>query len=157
MTLEFSLRRRAMQSRCLAALWLIVAISILAVAFFSIPHISNKVFLSVSTFQHASGGSPISPLDGYSFYCAIGIIIMGLFAILYACFLLGRNAFFELELAARSNGLADALCISNGKVETFEKAAAILIPKGRFLDGPELFSRKDRESLIEIMKLLRNG
>ena len=156
MTLEFSLRRRARQSRLFSALWLGVAISILTGAFFSIPSIANKVFLSVSIFQRASDGSPAPPLESYSFYFAIGIIILGLIAILYACFLLGRNAFFELELAARSNGLADALCISNGAIETFEKAAALLIPKGRFLDGPELFSRKDKESLIEIVKLLRN-
>jgi hypothetical protein len=157
MTIELSLRRRATQSRCLALLWLSLAIIILVGTYISIPSIASKALVSVSASLHTNISGPTSPVEMQAFYCAMGMIVFGLSAIAFACFLLGRSAFIELEVAARSNGLADALCISDGSLESLEKAANLLVPKGKYFAIPDILSRKDRESFIEIVKLLRKG
>jgi hypothetical protein len=157
MTIEHSLRRRATQSRYLALLWLSLAIVILVGTYISIPFIAGKTLVSVSASLSLNGSGTTSTLEGQVFYCAMGLLVFGLSAISFACFLLGRSAFFELEVAARSNGLADALCIAGGNLETLEKAANILVPKGKYMAIPDVLSRKDRESFVEILKLLHKG
>jgi len=157
MTIEFSLRRRATQSRCLAALWLSLATAILVGTYVSIPAIAGKALVSVTASMHANTSGPTPTVDMRAFYCAMGMLVFGLSAISYACFLLGRSAFIELEVAARSSGLADALCIADGNVETLEKAVKLLVPTEHYFAVSDVLSRKAGESLIEIVKLLRKG
>jgi len=87
----------------------------------------------------------------------MGMLLFGLFLIALACYFLGRSALIELELSARSNGLADALCISEGNLETLEKASSLLVPKGHYSAISDVLSRKDKDSIIEIVKLLRKA
>jgi len=157
MTIELSLRRRATQSRYLALLWLSLTIIILIGTYISIPLIAGNALLSVSATLNANSSGTTSPSEGQVFYCAMGMLVFGLSAIAFARFLLGRTAFIELEAAARSNGLADALCIADGNLEAFEKAANLLVPKGKYFSIPGVLSRKDREAFVEILKFLRKG
>jgi hypothetical protein len=49
-------------------------------------------------------------------------LTLALLAIRSACFLLGRTAFVEIELAARFLGLAAAICIAGDNLDHLEKA-----------------------------------
>jgi hypothetical protein len=82
-------------------------------------------------------------------------LALGLLAICFACFLLGRTAFVEIELAARFGGLADALCIAGENFDQLEKAANFLVPGTKYLSVPEIFSTKDLNSVVELLKELR--
>jgi hypothetical protein len=157
MTIELSLRRRATQSRCLAILWLSLAIVILVGTYISIPSIASQALLSFSASLNTNSSGTTSPVEGQAFYCAMGMLVFGLSAISFACFLLGRSAFIELEVAARSNSLADALCIADGNLEAFEKAVNLFVLKDKCFAVSDVFSRKGRESFVEILKLLRKG
>lgn len=157
MTIEFSLRRRATQARCLAFLWVSLTVVILIGTYFTIPFVATKALISVGACLHSNSSAVTSPVEGPTLYCAMGMLVFGLSAIAFACILLGRSALIELELAARSNGLADALCITDGNFEALEKTANILVPKEKYFVASGLISRKDRESFIEILKLLRKG
>ena len=155
MTLEFSLRRRATQSRCLALLWLGLTIIILVGTYLSIPFVASRALLSVSASMHSSGTAITSPSEGQAFYFAMGMLLFGVSAIALACYFLGRSALIELELAARSNGLADALCIAGGNMETLEKASSLLVPNGHYSAISATLSSKEKESMIELVKFLR--
>jgi hypothetical protein len=155
MTIEFALRRRATQSRYLSTAWVVLAVGVLIGTYLSLPRMAGQVLMSVDVHLRTSGISGTTPLDARAFYCAMGILAFGISASSYACFLLGRHAFIERETAARCVGLADALCIAEGNLESFEKAASLLVPKAKFLNGLEILSKKDKESLVEIVKLLR--
>jgi hypothetical protein len=157
MTIELSLRRRATNARYLAMFWLSLAIVILVGTYISIPFIASQALASVSAFLHTNSNGTTSPTEEQAFFCAVGMLIFGLSAISFACFLLGRIAFIELEIAARANGLADALCISASNMETLEKAANVLVPKGKYFSISDGLSQKDREAFVEILKLLRKG
>jgi hypothetical protein len=84
----------------------------------------------------------------------VGTLALGLLVVSFACFLLGRSALVEIELAARFNAFADALCISGGDVVLLEKFANILMPNTKYLSDPELLPLKDVGSLVELMKQL---
>jgi len=157
MTIELSLRRRATQSRYLALLWLGLAVVILVGTYISIPFIAGRALVSVSTSLHTNTIGTTSTMEGQAYYCAMGMLAFGLSAISFACFLLGRGALYELEMAARLNGLADALCIANGNLETLEKAVNLLVPTGKCVTISEVLSRKDKESFAEMLKLLHKG
>jgi hypothetical protein len=86
---------------------------------------------------------------------AIGIVALGLLAVCFACFLLGRTAFVEIELATRFGGLADALCIAGEDFAQLEKAVGFLVPGTKYLSVPEIFSTKDLSSVVDILKELR--
>src|SRR5689334_15562438 len=118
MTIEFSLRRRATHSRYMAALWLTLATAILIGTYISLPIIANNTisaFESLETQPSGAKATSQAPLENNAtrieFY-AVGVLALGLVAICFACFLLGRSAFVEIELAARFGGLADALCVA---------------------------------------------
>lgn len=157
MTLEFSLRRRATRSRYLALLWLSVAIIVLVGTYVSIPFVASRALLSVSASIHSNNTATTSPSEGQALYFAMGMLLFGLSAIALACYFLGRNALIELEMAARSNGLADALCIAGGNMDTLEKASSLLVPRGRYSENSDALSKKERESMIELIKLLRKS
>jgi hypothetical protein len=163
MTIEFSLRRRATQARCLAILWLSLATIILVAAYISIPFVANKTLSSVSKIELQTIGAKTSPaldaLDTKTFFhvqlYAMGALALGLFAISFASFLLGRSAFVEIELAARFSGFADALCIAGDSFDQLERAANLLMPSTKYLSVPDIFSTKDLNSLVEVLKELR--
>ena len=157
MTIELSLRRCATRSHYLAILWLSLAIILLVGAYISIPSIAGRTLVSINESLHTNGTGITTPIENQTFYYASGIIVLGLAVISFACFLLGRSAFFEFEMAARSNGLADALCITDGNMDVFEKAVTLLVPKGKYADISDVLSQKDRESFVEILKLLRKS
>lgn len=85
----------------------------------------------------------------------IGVLALGLIAVGFACFLLGRSAFVEIELAARSIGFADALCLAGENFDHLEKVANLLVPGTKYLSVPEIFSTKDLKSVLEILKEVR--
>ena len=86
---------------------------------------------------------------------AIGILSLSLLAIFFACFLLGRAAFVEIELSARFAAFADALCIAGDNFERVEKAANLMLPGTKYLSVPEIFSTKDLDSLVEVIKAIK--
>jgi hypothetical protein len=159
MTLEFSLRRRATQSRILAILWLSLAIFLLVSTYFTLPAIARGTLSSVSKIENASPEAPGTPrpeenADKSRFrgeLYALGVMSLGLIAIAFACFLLGRSAFVEIELAARFNGIADALCVGSETVEDFEKAVNLLVPAARYLSVPEIFSVSNFQSAADLI------
>ena len=165
MTIEFSLRRRARQARCLAILWLSLASTILVATYITLPVIADKTLGSISKIELQATGTKSSTTshdtDPNTFthvqFYALGTLALGLFAISFACFLLGRSAFIEIELAARFSGFADALCIAGDNFEQLEKAANILMPSTKYLSVPEIFSTNDLKSLVEILKQIRPG
>lgn len=101
MTIEQSLRQRAKHARCLAALWLFLAVSILVGSYVSIPTVGTKV----AGFMDGSSNTPNSvskgPEDDHLQIAILGVIGLGLFVVSSASFLLGRTALVEIELAAR--------------------------------------------------------
>ncbi len=80
---------------------------------------------------------------------------LSLLAVLFACFLIGRAAFVEIELAARFVAFADALCLAGDNFDLLEKAANLLLPGTKYLSVPEIFSTKDLSSVVDILKELR--
>jgi len=140
-----------------------LATVILVATYISIPLVANKTLSSVSKIelQTVAAKSSTTPdnLDTKTFFhvqlYAIGILALGLFAISFACFLLGRTAFVEMELAARFSGFADALCIAGDNFDQLEKAANLLMPSTKYLSVPEIFSTRDLKSVVEILKQLR--
>jgi hypothetical protein len=165
MTIEFSLRRRARQARCLAVVWLSLASTILVVTYITLPVIADKTLGSISKIElratETKSSTTTHDTDPQAFnhvqFYALGTLALGLFAISFACFLLGRSAFIEVELAARFSGFADALCIAGDNFEKLEKAANILMPSTKYLSVPEIFSTNDLKSLVEILKQIRPG
>jgi hypothetical protein len=86
---------------------------------------------------------------------AIGVLTLSLLAICFACFLLGRAAFVEIELSARFAAFADALCLAGEDFERLEKAANLMLPGTKYLSVPEIFSTKDLGSLLDVIKALK--
>jgi len=131
-----------------------LAVIILVGTYFSIPFIARQALLTVSTSLQANISGTTLPIERQVFYFAMGMFVFGLSAISFACYLLGRSAFRELEIGARSICLADALCIAHGNLEAFEKAANLFIPKGKHFISPDVLSQKERETLLELLKRL---
>ena len=161
MTIEFSLRRRAKRARHMAVFWLGLATIILVGTCISLPHIA-KGTLNVA---HATVTNPEEPKTSvaqnpsssatHNEVYAIGVLSLSLASACFACFLIGRTAFVEIELAARFVAFADALCLAGDNVDQFEKFANILLPGTKYLSVPEIFSIKDLDSVVELVKQLR--
>ena len=151
MTIEFSLRQRAIRSHRMAFLYLMLTVTILVGTYFTIPMIAAQALALVGDYLHISGSSAHSELLSVCF--AVGMLAVGLSAIASACFLLGRTGIIELALAARSIALADALCLTDGNFENFEKTANLLVPKDKYFSMPDVLSRKNREVIVEMLKL----
>ena len=81
----------------------------------------------------------------------------GFFGIMFASFLLGRASLFEMAVAARLGGLADALCITGNNINDLEKAANIVVPKAKHLSVPEILSAKDFKEMAETLKPMKGG
>lgn len=165
MTIETSLRRRATRARQLALVWLLLAVTVLIGTYVSLPSVAHKTLLHVVQIEAghpASSGEAgtVSPEGGRLLRAQVftlGTLTLGVFAVSFACYLLGRSAYVEMGMAARCVGLADALCLAGDDFERLQKAAELLVPRMKHFAIPELFSDKDRESLFEILKLLRKG
>jgi hypothetical protein len=147
----------------MAILWLNLAITILVGTYISLPLIANgtlqtfhavQVDQSTAAKANASQIGPENKAPHLEMY-AIGVLALGLFAICFACFLLGRTAFVEIELAARFVGVADALCIAGEDFDQLEKAVNLLVPGTKYLSVPDIFSIKDLGSVVDVMKELR--
>jgi hypothetical protein len=162
MTIEFSLRRRATHARYMAFGWLTLATLILVGTYISLPLIANNTIAAIHTIATESAATKASTtasvadsnaphIELYS----IGLLALSLLAVLFACFLIGRAAFVEIELAARFAAFADALCLAGDDFDRLEKAVNLLLPGTKYLAVPEIFSTKDLGSVVEILKELR--
>jgi len=135
----------------------------LVATYFSLPVVADKILSSISKIELQTMGAKSTPApdsaDAKAFFrvqlFAMGTLALGLFAISFACFLLGRSAFVEMELAARFGGFADALCIAGDNFEQLEKAANLLMPSTKYLSVPEIFSTNDLKSVVDVLKELR--
>lgn len=159
MTIEFSLRRRAIKARWLAAMWLSLAVIVLGACYLSFPSMADETLKSVNQLESCiassgSGGNAIpekSTIIQFHVF-AIIILVLCLFAVSFASYLLARTAFLELESAARLIGLADAICIAGDDFDKLEKAALLLVPTTKYF--PEL-SKKHLKAFLEIVKSAR--
>jgi hypothetical protein len=162
MTIEFSLRQRAKRARYMAVIWLTLATLILVGTYISLPLIANNTLNAIHNTGMESSGSKTptaqpavaAQASHFELY-SVGVLALSLIAVCFACFLLGRTAFVEIELAARFVGLADALCIAGENLDQLEKAANLLVPGTKYLSVPEIFSTKDLSSVVQILKELR--
>ena len=106
MTIEFSLRRRAAHSRWFAVLWLSLATCILLATCASLPMVANRTLQAIDQIEEhgLSGNSGVPSQDPQAknlFHVqlfTVGTLTLGVFAVSFACFLLGRTAFVEIEL-----------------------------------------------------------
>ncbi len=146
----------------MAVLWLALATLILIGTYLSLPVIANhtlSVIQAEGSEQAPSGASAKFPVTDtrstHTELYTVGILGLSLFAVCFACFLLGRTAFVEIELAARFLAFADALCLAGQSFDQLEKIANLLLPGTKYLSVPDIFSVKDLDSVVEIVKQLR--
>lgn len=153
-----------MQSRCLAIVWLLLSISILSGIYFSLPSVVENTLSSARSFEESSRGSKGNAtgvskeenrvrIDAQSF--TLVVLTVGIGLVLFAGYLTGRAAFIEIELTARYSALADAICISGNDISSFEKAAAVLVPKTKYLSAHGMISSKEIKSIAAVLKELR--
>jgi hypothetical protein len=152
MTLEYSLRRRARRARMMAVLWLSLATSILVITYISLPVFANEVAGSISNIE--TKGSDPKAIPQMQLY-TLGTLTLGVLTIAFSCFLLGRTAFVEIELAARFSGIADAFCIAGDDMAQLEKAVQLLVPSAKYLSVPGIFSVKDLQSITDLVKQVK--
>ena len=165
MTIELSLRRRATQARCFAILWLAIAVIVLLTTYFTLPSVAGKTLDSINKIQGDRMGRESSPITDESLGAkksfnhlqvfALTTLVLGVSAVSFACYLLGRSAFMEMELAGRLCGIADALCIAGNDLGQLEKASALLVPKADYLSSSKLISAEDLKALAEVLRKLR--
>jgi hypothetical protein len=162
MTLEYSLRLRAKHSRYMAVVWLALATLILVGTYFSLPSIANKTFRAIHSSEAQAAETKTSGAQvnvdtkaSHAELYAVGVLALSLFAICFACFLLGRTAFVEIELAARSVAFADALTLAGENFDQLERVANLMLPGTKYLSVPEIFSTKDLGTVVELLKQLR--
>jgi len=145
----------------MAAFWLSLATLILLGTYVSLPLIAKSTAGALYESANEPLRSGVSPqVTGenktihFELY-SLGVLALGLLAVCFACFLLGRAAFVEIELAARFVAFADALCLAGDNFDRLEKAANLLLPGTKYLSVPEIFSTKDLSSVIDVMKELK--
>jgi hypothetical protein len=163
MTIEFSLRRRAMLARCRGVFWLGLAVVILTFTYFSLPTVSGRVLSSISSIEGLSDSGPNAATDSKSteksfanlHLFSLMTLVLGIFAVSFGCYLLGKVAFMELESAGRLCGAADVLCLVGSDFGQLEKAATLLVPKGQFRSAQNQISSEDLKTLTELVKKFR--
>jgi hypothetical protein len=166
MTIEFSLRRRAIQAKRRGAIWLSLALIILLGTYTSLPFVTGVTLRSTGEFNQVAqnsdkakegdvriGPSEMSFLNGR--FLAVISLTFGVTIISFAAYLLGRSALIEMESSTRFSGLADAICVAGDDLEQFERAASICVPKTKLFSGSKLFSSKDLQSVADMVKQLR--
>lgn len=166
MTIELSLRRRAAKARLLAMLWLGLAVAILVCTYCSLPAVAGLTVNAISNIQtniiydgslgHRNGASlETKSFDDLNIF-AFTTLVLGVAAISFACYLLGKFAIIELESAERLRAVADALCVSGNDFEQLAKAVSLLAPKSQTGSSDSKFiSTDDLKTLAEILGKLR--
>ncbi len=145
----------------MAAFWLTVTTLILVGTYLSLPFVANETLSALrgnvgpSELKTSTTRPTDDPRSPHTEPYTIGVLALGLFAVCFACFLLGRAAFVEIELAARFAAFADALCLAGENFDQLEKAASLMLPGSKYLSVPEIFSTKDLDSIAEVLKTLR--
>ena len=72
-------------------------------------------------------------------------------AIGFASYLLSRAAMFEVALAARFSGLADALCLAGNEIKRLEEIAPFVIPPVTPIES-RLFAPEDVKLVADVIK-----
>jgi hypothetical protein len=143
----------------MAVFWLTLATIVLVGTYISLPLVANRTLRAVHTMEVESRTSTTQPtVDAKPAHVelyAIGVLALSLLTVCFACFLLGRTAFVEIELAARFAAFADALCLAGDNFDQLEKAVNLLVPGTKYLSVPEIFSVKDLSPVIDALKELR--
>lgn len=170
MTIELSLRRRAARARWFAIAWLATATIILVSTYFSLPVVAGNTLESINRIEGNAAGvagnstaadntKQEKTTDQKSFFTlhmfAVITLVLAVSAVSFACYLLGKSAFVELETAGRLSGIADALCIAGDNLEQLERAAALLVPKAQYLSTSKLISADDLKDFAEVLKKIR--
>ena len=161
MTIEFSLRRRATQSRLFAVVYLSLAVIILVGSYFSLPTVAGKTLQSVNQIEESRttsispGGSVIAAGNDSIIHLhifALIILILCISAVAFASYLLARSALIEVDLAIRFTGIADALCIAGNDFGQLEKAVVLLVPTSKYFSE---LQEKHLKTCLEIVKNVR--
>jgi len=146
----------------MATLCLALATAILIGTYISLPIIASNTLSAVKSLEAQPSGAKATsqaPLENNATRIevyAVSVLTLGLLPVGFACFLLGRSAFVEIELAARFDGFADALCIAGENFDQLEKAANLLVPVTKYLSAPKIFSPKDLKPILEVLKEVRS-
>jgi hypothetical protein len=142
----------------MAVFWLGLATLILVGTYISLPLVANRTLTAIHAMEMESRAATTPNVDAKPPHVelyAIGVLALSLFTVSFACFLLGRTAFVEIELAARFAAFADALCLAGDNFDQLERAANLLLPGTKYLSVPEIFSVKDLGPLVDVLKELR--
>ena len=164
MTLELSLRRKAAKARMFAILWLSLAVGILVGTYISLPSAAGRTINAINTItENSTAPDSVNSSEGANSdkkpyislpVFALTTLILGVFAISFACYLLGKVAFIEIESAERLRGIADALCIAGNNFEQLEKATDLLVPKNQSIaSNSKSLSTDDLKGLAEITRV----
>lgn len=139
--LESSLRSRASRAKYSSAVCLSLSVVTLIFAYISLPWFIDKALFSIVSFEiDVSTVTIATSNDLYIRVFSIAVLFVGIAAIAFACYLLSRFAFIQLELSVRFNGLADALCICGNDLALFDKASIIFAPKTKYVS--DVFTSK---------------
>lgn len=152
MTIEQSLRRRALRHQMVAyVVWFLVVLIVLVSAWL-LPHSFHDVAKQAASL--VTDKSEPSALGA----ATVGTIVVSLSfsAIVGLAWHLIRFAHGERTLAATSTALADALCLSGNDIDGFEKVLKILSPPQTFI-APENEPDRSKEltALANLVKTLR--
>jgi len=163
MTIELSLRRRALQSRMTALILFGIVLLVLVKSYYSIPFLAVETLKATQEISIAGGESRPTTADkeqdaknhsgGVPLF-SVGALALGVSTIAFCAYLLGKGGFIELESARRLDGLADALCLCGGDFSRLEKAAEIFVPVGKY-SAPENTAVDDLKALAEIVDKIR--
>ena len=166
MTIELSLRRRAVRARFLAILWLCLVAAILTATYISLPALAGKLLASVTTITGASPKTDTTAKDSAQLVAKPAVtpqvftltsLALGVFAVSFGCYFLSKTALIELESASRLTGLADALCVAGSDFAKFEKAVALLVPKAGGTYRPEDIFRQRPQAIGRHIKATEIG
>ena len=170
-TLESSLRKRAIRAKRLALTWLFVAIILLVgicvyMPFASVTLLSRiKMFqVKVSAVEIATSNltfkrpetkeNIINRIEHPEMFTLVVMFFILLLSSLTG-YLIGRSAFQEMMAAMRWNGIADAASIAGDNFPVFEKAVAIMVPTSRGMFGTDVISAGDMKLLTDFIKSIR--
>lgn len=115
----------------------------------------GRTLAAVQANLQGSSSALQAASDASSLYSAVAIVMAGLLAVSYACYLLGRSASVEMQCAWRSNALADAMCIAGGNLDDLEKTAHLFSSLTRLPGIVDDLSKKNRAAILELVKLLK--
>jgi hypothetical protein len=147
MTIELSLRQRARTAHRIAMIMMGLAVVTLLTTFGILTVGSDLVTVAKPSLSTTAQTVSLSEISIRSAQAILGLIAAGA-----AAFVLSRAAFIELEISARMNGVADALCLAGSDSNELERLAGILVPKSKYfsLSSPEI--SKELGSILDIAR-----